>query len=78
MEIVFLKLMAFSGLRNGWKQIWQSFENQKCDWLEYFQSSAIFAFNHDRGNRRVIEACSIAYHNTTLKRQGFFRRLSKK
>ena len=37
-----------------------------------FQNSAIFAFIHDKNKRRIIEACFIAYHNTTEQWQGFF------
>ena len=28
-----------------------------------FQNSAIFAFIHDKNKWRIIEACSIIYHN---------------
>ena len=38
-----------------------------------FQNSAIFAFIHDKNKRRIIEACSIAHHNTIPQQQGFFQ-----
>ena len=37
-----------------------------------FENSAIFAFIHDRDKRRIIQACSIPYHNTIPQRQFFF------
>ena len=36
-----------------------------------FQNTVIFAFIQDK-NKRIIEACSIARHNTTKQREGFF------
>ena len=38
-----------------------------------FQNSAIFAFIYDKNKRRIIEACSIACHNTIPQRHGFFK-----
>ena len=37
-----------------------------------FQNSAIFAFIHDKNNRRIMEACSIA-HNNTIPQQVFLK-----
>ena len=38
-----------------------------------FQNFAIFAFIHDKNKRRMIEACSIAHHDTIPQLQSFFK-----
>ena len=41
-----------------------------------FSNSAIFDFIHEKNKRKIIEACSIVYHNTIAQRQGFYFKIS--